>query len=129
MNRKYLYVRNDYRKRDITIVSDLLDRGDTFVVNFAWTFRSNKEEQFIKKVGRKIAVERLESNDPTYSDFVEIPKDEVNFYNIAYAVLVKIWENQATPIKFLEDLEEDARYFKFCSENGREKMSWEDLGV
>ena len=56
MNLKFLYVRNDYKKRDITIASNLVKEGDKTVIKFGWAFR-HKKDKFIKKEGRDRAVE------------------------------------------------------------------------
>ena len=119
---KFLYVRNELRKRDITIVSDIIDKGDKKYVKFAWTFRCN-HDKFIKKEGRQIAKDRLNSMLPGYSSEVEI--DDVKFYNIAAKILSVISCAETTPKKFLQDILDDLQYFAYFA--GGEKPSWESV--
>lgn len=43
---KYLYVRNPWDRRDITIASDIVEENGKKFVKFGWAFRSN-HDQFI----------------------------------------------------------------------------------
>lgn len=121
-NLKYLYVRNMYRKRDITIVSDVFDENGKTYVKAAWTFRCN-HDKFIKREGRKLALERLDSSDPNYSTIFET--EEVKFYHIAAIILSEILVNPSTPRKYLEDIHDDLRYFTECALNG--KPTWDSI--
>lgn len=121
-NLKYLYVRNIYKKRDITIVSDVYDENGKTYVKAAWAFRCN-HDKFIKKEGRKVALERLNVLDPNYSTVFET--EEVKFYHIAAIILSEILTSQSTPKKYLEDIHDDLRYFTECALHGR--PSWDSL--
>lgn len=93
-NCKYLYVRNDWYKRNITIVSDLVEENGKKVVKCAWAFCSNKDK-FIKKEGRQLALERLNNNDPAYSSSFEV--ETFKFYDIAAHILACIHQHPTTP--------------------------------
>jgi hypothetical protein len=123
-NVKYLYVRNEWKKRDITIVSDIFDDEGKTYIRCGWSFRSN-HDKFIKKEGRKLALERMSSKDIDYSAILEIDPEDIKFYNIASKVLSVIIEKESTPRKFLDDLYDDLRYFSECSISGR--PSWESI--
>jgi len=121
-NCKFLYVRNEYRNRDVTIVSDIFSEGDKKFVKFAWTFRNN-HDKFVKKEGAKIALQRLEMMEQGYSALVEV--EEFKFYKLATKILSTILESNKTPVKFIEDISADLDYFNFRSNN--EKSSWGSL--
>lgn len=108
-NTKVFYVRNDPKKRDITIVSDLQEVDGKKVVKFAWAFRSN-HDTFIKREGKVLARERLEYNDPNYSSFFEV--DNPKFRSISANILKNILLNKNTPRKYFEDIEFDIEYFE-----------------
>jgi hypothetical protein len=122
-NVKFLYVRNEWKNRDITIVSNLFDEGDKTFVKFAWAFRNN-HDKFKKAEGRKIALERLESNDSNYSDVFEIEKDKIKFFNIATDILSIISQKENTPRKYIDDICEDLHYYIHCSNGGHTKEYW-----
>lgn len=119
-NVKYLYVRNDWNKRNITIASDLVEEDGKKMVKCAWAFCSNKDK-FIKKEGRQIALERLNTNDPAYSASFSV--EEYRFYDIAAAILDQIIRHPNTPKKYLRDIEDDLSYFAHCSVNGTPKWA------
>lgn len=121
-NCKFLYVRNEFRNRDVTIVSDIFREDDKNFVRFAWTFRNNKDK-FVKKEGAKIALERLENMEPGYSAVVEV--EEFKFYSLASKILSTILESSKTPEKFVDDISTDLDYFNYRSTN--EKPSWGSL--
>lgn len=121
-NCKFLYVRNEFRNRDVTIVSDIFREDDKNFVRFAWTFRNSKDK-FIKKEGAKIALERLENMEPGYSAVVEV--EEFKFYSLAGKILSTILESSKTPDKFVYDISTDLNYFNYRSKN--EKPSWGSL--
>ena len=121
-NCKFLYIRNEYRNRDVTIISDIFSEGDKKFVKFAWTFRNNRDK-FVKKEGAKIALERLETMEPGYSALVEV--DEFKFYKLAAKILSIILESNKTPLKFIDDISTELDYFNFRSNN--KKPSWESV--
>lgn len=108
-NMKVFYVRNDYRKRDITIVSDLQEVNGKNVVKFSWAFRSN-HDKFVKKEGKNLAKQRLQDNDPHYTSSFEI--EEPKFRSICAKILENILQNKNTPKKYIEDIEWDIHYFE-----------------
>lgn len=113
-NVKYLYVRNPFKRRDITIASDLVQENDEYTLKFAWTFRRNDEE-FIKKLGREVAYDRLTGvaeDSEEYSASLKI--NNPTFYGISRAIVQYISEHENTPKKYLEDLYEDMYYYNFC---------------
>lgn len=110
-NVKFLYVRNPFQRRDITIASDLIEDKNGPKIKFAWTFRRNDEE-FIKKLGRDVAMDRLVNADPQYS--AELPVEEVRFYGISKQILEHICNQPTTPKKYLNDLFEDLYYYDYC---------------
>ena len=114
MNLKFLYVRNDYKKRDITIASNLVKEGDKTVIKFGWAFR-HKKDKFIKKEGRDRAVERMNSGDVDYSHQIELSDDEVGFYSIALKVLNFILSKETTPRIYFNDLLEDIQYYNYVN--------------
>lgn len=114
---KYMYVRNDFDNRDITIVSDLIETGGKYKVKCAWTFR-NKKDKFIKKEGRKIAFERMQNNDANYSASFEIEKSDINFYNIATKILEQVMEHKNTPKSYLNDIYLDKEYYSYYTLTG-----------
>lgn len=123
-NVKYFYVRNDYKKRDVTIVSDILTDGEKCFVKAAWSFRSN-HDKFIKREGRKIALERLKCSDVDYSALIEIEKEDIKFFEIVSRILGTILVKESTPKKYLDDLSEDFRYYTECAVHGR--PSWQSV--
>lgn len=118
-NLKYLYVRNLYRNRDVTIVSNLTESDGKYYVNCGWAFRSN-HDIFVKKEGRKLALERMNSSDPEYSAtfLIENPK----FFDISSNVLSAIIQKSSTPRKYIKDLTDDLFYFSHCAVNGVPKF-------
>lgn len=114
-NVKSLYIRNEWKKRDISIVSDLNVEGDEAVIRCGWSFRSNHEKQFVKKEGRRIAMERMDSSDPGYSAIFTISKEDVSFFKISSEILSIILQKETTPKKYLNDIEEDLHFFIYCS--------------
>lgn len=125
-NVKYLYVRNEWKNRDITIVSNLIDEGDQTFVKFAWAFRSN-HDKFKKSEGRKLSFERLENSDPTYSDSFPIEKNKIKFFNIASEILSKISQNENTPKKYMDDICQELCYYIHCSNGGHTQKYWNDM--
>lgn len=121
-NCKFLYVRNEFRNRDVTIVSDIFKENGKKFVKFAWTFRNNKDK-FIKKEGAKIALERLKNMEPGYSSIVEV--EEFKFYSLASTILSTILESNKTPEKFVFDISTDLDYFNYRAKN--KKPSWGSL--
>lgn len=111
-NVKYMYVRNDFYNRDITIVSDLVETEGKYRVNCAWTFR-NKKDKFVKKEGRKIAFERMQNNDANYSASFVIEASNVNFYYIACNILDQIFNNVNTPEIYINDIYLDKEYYAY----------------
>lgn len=120
-NLKFVYIRNEWKKRDITIVSNLVREGDKNIVTCGWAFRSN-HDQFIKREGKKLAIERMNSNDPNYSFSFEIK--EPKFFDITTIILNKIVTSESTPKKYLRDLEYDLEYFTECAVNGAPHKIW-----
>lgn len=116
--RNFLYVRNPFKKRDITIVSEIFEEDEKKFVKFAWTFRSN-HDQFIKREGRKVALERLNNKDQC---FAEVEVDQFSFYEIAATIVSTIFSNKDTPKKYLDDLNEDFSYYKNCLEYGKPEL-------
>lgn len=108
-NMKVFYVRNDYKKRDITIVSDLQDLDGRKVIKFAWAFRSN-HDTFIKKEGKALARIRLEQADVNYSSSFEV--ESPKFRVICANILKTILSSQSTPRKYFDDIEFDIEYFE-----------------
>jgi hypothetical protein len=123
---KYLYVRNDWKKRDITIVSDLVDKEDKTFVRCGWAFRCN-HDKFIKSEGRKIAYDRMECLDSDYSAEFEIAKDDIAFYKIASEVLSIIANKESTPKKYIQDIAEDLQYFIHCANGLNPKNRWDNF--
>lgn len=123
---KYLYVRNYWKKRDITIVSDLVDRDDKTFVRCGWAFRCN-HDKFIKKEGRKLAYERMTSIDPNYSAEFEIKKEDISFYKIAAEVLSIVANKESTPKKYLQDIAEDLHYFIHCANGFDITTKWNNF--
>lgn len=113
-NIKYLYVRNEWKNRDITIVSDLFEKEGKTFVKFAWAFR-NKKDKFIKREGRKIALSRLENEDPNFSSLIEIEPEKVGFYAIASKILNGIISTKTTPKMYIDDISENLHFFEFFS--------------
>lgn len=124
-NVKFLYVRNEWKKRDITIVSNLFDEEDKVFVKFAWAFRSN-HDNFKKADGRKLALERLELGDVKYSDQFEINKSDIQFFKIATEILSVISNNPNTPRKYLDDIAEDLSYYVHRAMGGHSKLQWKE---
>jgi hypothetical protein len=110
-NVKCFYIRNEWKKRDITIVSDLFsDKDGKSYIKFGWAFRSNHEKQFIKREGRKLAMERMNSNDVNYSAWFEV--SEVKFTSIIADIIRIIMNKETTPQKYIPDLVDDLWYFE-----------------
>lgn len=129
-NIKYMYVRNMWKNRDITIVSNLFEKDDKTYVQCGWTFRHSKDKQFIKKEGRKIALERMSSQDEAYSTTFEIDKQDAKFFKICTEILSRILEKESTPKKYLVDIAEDLHYFAYFSDQERTpKECWESISV
>lgn len=112
--KKYLYVRNPWKKRDITIVSDILTKEGKTFVKCAWSFR-HKADKFIKKEGREIVNSRFETGDPNFSAEFEIPSDKVRFYNIAANILANILSKDSTPKMYFNDILSDMHYYSYLS--------------
>ena len=106
--RKYLYVRNDWKRRYITIVSEVFTEGEKSLVKFAWTFCHNKDK-FIKKEGKKLVDERFDEMTPGYSGVAEVA--ELNFHRISYVILGHIFNAENTPFKYLDDIQDDMFYY------------------
>lgn len=123
---KYLYVRNDWKKRDITIVSDLVDREDKTFVRCGWAFRCN-HDKFIKKEGRKIAYDRMDRLDPNYSVEFEITPENISFYKIASEILSVIANKESTPKKYIGDIAEDLHYFIHCANGVDIRDKWDNF--
>jgi len=109
---KYLYVRNPWDRRDITIASDIVEENGKKFVKFGWAFRSN-HDQFIKREGRTIALNRMLNNHEEYSSKVEV--EAFKFYDIAEAVLNVIVSNEYTPKKYKEDILSDIYFYRVKS--------------
>jgi len=118
-NVKFLYVRNSWDRRDISIASDIVDDNGKKYVKFGWAFRSN-HDQFIKRDGRDISLNRMITNDERYSAKVEI--NEFKFYDIAEAMLQVIINSPYTPKKFIEDLASDIYYYQV--KGNKTKPDW-----
>lgn len=118
-NVKFLYVRNSWDRRDISIASDIIDDNGKKYVKFGWAFRSN-HDQFIKRDGRDISLNRMITNDEKYSAKVEI--EEFKFYDIAEKMLHVIADSPYTPKKFKEDIFSDIRYYKI--KNNKTNPDW-----
>ena len=114
-NMKFLYVRNEWKKRDITIVSDLSVDEEFATVCCGWSFRSNHDKQFIKKEGRKLALDRMNSSDNMYSATFKISKEDISFFKISAEILSIIHQKETTPKKYLNDISEDLSYFIHCA--------------
>ncbi len=106
-NIKFMYVRNPWKKRDITIVSDIVESEGKVFVKTGWAFRSN-HDKFIKKEGRNLALERMNSSDEDYSEVLEIGKK--NYYDIALVILSHIYNKYSTPRKYLNDISWEIQY-------------------
>lgn len=117
-NIKVFYVRNDWKKRDITIVSNLIEQDGKKVVKCGWSFRSN-HDQFIKKEGREIATTRMNGNDPAYSISFEV--DEPKFRTISVNILKSILSKSTTPRKYIQDIEYEIDYLS-------NEMYWKFMG-
>lgn len=120
-NLKYMYVRNNLKNRDITIISDLYEKEGKHFVNCAWSFRSN-HDKFVKKEGRQIAKERLDNADPKYSVTIEI--DQPKFYSIASDVLRAVLNSENTPRKYLDDIADDLYFFEYMSNKPQKEERW-----
>lgn len=123
---KYLYIRNEWKKRDITIVSDLVDKDDKVFVRCGWAFRCN-HDKFIKREGRKLALERMESLDTDYSAEFEIKREDISFFKIASEILSIIADKQSTPKKYIQDIAEDLHYFIHCANGFSANSRWNDF--
>lgn len=121
-NVKYFYVRNDWKKRDITIVSETFEEEGRKFVRCGWAFRSN-HDKFVKKEGRTIALKRMQSEENNYSAVFEV--EEFKFFNITSKILEAILTCPTTPRKYIDDIVQDLEYFTHCSVNGVVKWSWE----
>lgn len=119
---KYFYVRNDWKKRDITIASEIFDENGQKFVKCGWAFRCN-HDKFVKKEGRELALQRMNDNDLNYSAVISV--DDFKFYDLVSRILGAILTCPATPKKYLEDVSEDLNYFTHCAVNGTPKWSWE----
>lgn len=127
-NIKYMYVRNMWKNRDITIVSNLIEKDDKTFVQCGWTFRHSKDKQFIKREGRKIALERMNNQDKDYSATFEIEKQDAKFFKICAGILSQILEKETTPNKYKNDIADDLYYFAYFSTNDRTpKECWETI--
>lgn len=107
-NIKTFYIRNFEKKRDLTIVSNLIEIDGKNVIKCGWAFRSN-HDQFKKKEGRSIASERMNSNDPNYSTTFEVGAP--SFKDIAGKILETILNRESTPRKYIDDIQWDYNYF------------------
>lgn len=106
--RKYLYVRNDWKRRYITIVSEIFTENDKKFVKFAWTFCHNKDK-FIKREGKKIVNERFENMTEGYSGVTEV--SEFKFHKLSYVILDHIFNSKNIPCKYLDDIQDDMFYY------------------
>lgn len=122
MNIKYLYVRNEYKKRDVTVVSNLFDEDGKTFIKFAWSFR-HKNDQFIKREGRRVALERLQNNDPNYSAMVQVEPEKVKFFDLAVEILESIANSPYTPKVYKRDIAEDMQYYLFRTEENQNRLS------
>lgn len=111
-NLKYMYVRNEYKKRDVSIVSDLVEEDGNYFVKCGWTFR-HKQDKFIKREGRKLALERMNSGDKNYSTKFQIEPERVKFFDIAAEILSNILSKESTPRMYAEDILWDMEYYAF----------------
>lgn len=125
-NMKFMYVRNDWKKRDVTIVSDLFTEGDKTFVKCGWAFRCN-HDKFIKREGRRLAIERMNTSDPNYSASFEITPSDVKFFKIGAEILSIILQKETTPKKFFSDLGEDLQYFIHCANGSRPNIGWKEI--
>lgn len=123
-NVKYLYVRNSYKKRDITIVSDLFDSDGKVFIRCGWAFRCN-HDKFIKREGRKLAFDRMINSDENFSAVIEVDRNDIKFYNIASLILSEISSKNSTPRKYVDDINDDLLYFTKCSLDG--KPTWDSI--
>lgn len=121
---KYFYVRNECKKRDITIASEIFDEDGQKYVKFGWSFRSN-HDQFIKREGRKLAFERMTSGQPGFSATVAV--DDFKFYDLIAKILDAILTCPTTPRKYIDDISEDLYFFASCAVRGKPKWDWENL--
>lgn len=117
-----MYVRNECKKRDVTIVSNLIKEGDETFVEFAWSFR-HKNDKFIKREGRKIVLERLQNNDADYSATIQIAPKNVKFFDIAVEILESIANNPNTPKIYKRDIMEDMSYYLFRKEETKNSIA------
>jgi len=106
-NMKFMYVRNDWKKRHITIVSDIVELEGKEFIKIGWAFRSN-HDKFVKKEGRALALERMNSSDEKYSEVLEIGKR--SYYDIALVILSHIYNSRFTPRKYLNDISWEIQY-------------------
>jgi hypothetical protein len=119
---KYFYVRNDWKKRDITIASEIFDENGVKFVKFGWAFRCN-HDKFIKKEGRQLSLQRMVEQDINYSATIEV--EDFKFYDLVTKILDAILTCPTTPKKYREDIMIDLHYFAYCAVNGTPKCSWE----
>jgi hypothetical protein len=119
---KYFYVRNDWKKRDITIASEIFDENGVKFVKFGWAFRCN-HDKFVKKEGRQIAIRRMADQEAGYSAIVQV--EDFKFYDLVTRILDAIVSCPTTPKKYIDDISQDLHYFAHCAVNGKPKWDWE----
>jgi hypothetical protein len=100
MNTKTAYVRNDKKKLQITVVSTVTTLENGFRVDAAWTFRNSKDLNFVKRIGRELALGRLTGKTPEYSCSVVVP--ELNHIDIMCEILEAIYFAPTTPERYIE---------------------------
>lgn len=98
MKSKVTYIRNDKKKLQVTIVSTIEQIDGKNYVQAAWTFRSNKDVDFVKKLGRAIANDRLVNVDKEYSTSFYV--DRVAHKPIMLEILKTILDSENTPKKY-----------------------------
>jgi hypothetical protein len=118
-----MYVRNEEKNRDITIVSDLIEENGNYFIKCAWAFR-HRTDKFIKREGRKLALERLNSADEKFSTKFQLDPERVRFFNIAAEILSNILSKENTPKRFIKDILWDMDFFNYLSLSPQERNEY-----
>lgn len=120
MKTKTYYVRNDFKKLAVTIVSSVekVMRPSWFsafgigkptfqyCIKAGWAFRSNKDD-FIKKEGREIAEFRMNEQIDYSCEFIV---DSLSHRGITKRIIENILRDSKTPWKYRKELEEELYY-------------------
>lgn len=108
MNVKFFYVRNPFKKRDITICSNLEIVDGVPTVHYGVSFRNN-HDKFIKREGRDCSLKRMVSRDKKYSGTVVA--NVVSYYDISINVLKDLLSHDI-PRKYVKDIQDEIIFLK-----------------